>query len=79
MVEGGINRMSEKIDMNIYVPLSLESDLVKNDDGEEEEKWYVRGYASTPDLDLQGEIVQPSGIDIDYFIKSGWKFDPILA
>lgn len=58
--------------MKIYLPLNLESDVVKNDDGEEEEKWYVRGYASTPDLDLQGEIVQPQGIDINYFVKSGW-------
>lgn len=64
--------MKEKVDLDIYLPLNLESDTVKNDDGEEEEKWYVRGYASTPDLDLQGEIVQPSGIDIDYFINSGW-------
>lgn len=71
MVEGGIDLMNEKIDMNIYVPLSLESDTIKNDDGEDEEKWYVRGYASTPDLDMQGEIVQPQGIDINYFVKSG--------
>lgn len=71
-MEGGTDRMSEKINMDIYVPLNLETDIVKNDDGEEEEKWFVRGYASTPDLDMQGEIVQPSGIDIDYFVKSGW-------
>ena len=58
--------------MEIYLPLNLESDIIKNDDGEDEEKWYVRGYASTPDLDLQGEIVQPQGIDINYFVKSGW-------
>lgn len=64
--------MSEQVKMNIYVPLNLETDTVKNESGEEEEKWYVRGYASTPDLDLQGEIVQPQGIDIDYFVKSGW-------
>lgn len=33
---------------------------------------YVRGYASTPDLDYQNEMIDQSGVNIDYFVKSGW-------
>lgn len=64
--------LSEKVDMNVFVPLDSESFVSKTDEEDGEEKWFVRGFASTPGLDLQGEIVQPSGIDIDYFLKAGW-------
>lgn len=33
---------------------------------------YVRGWASTPDLDNQGDIVDPKGIEIDDFITNGY-------
>lgn len=61
-------------EMKIYIPIDIDSSLEKSaKSGKDDEgDWYVRGYASTPHLDLQNEIVQPSGIDIDYFVKSGW-------
>ncbi len=34
--------------------------------------WYACGFASTPVLDLQDDIVDPHGIDISYFAKHGW-------
>ena len=56
---------------DIYVPLER-TYLKKNTDGSNNGEWYVRGYASTPSLDLQGDIIPPEAINIDYFIKSGW-------
>ena len=32
----------------------------------------IQGIASTPAKDLQGEIVDPDGIDVSYFLKSGY-------
>lgn len=64
--------MSEEVKMNIFVPIDIESSLKKSKDTEGGENWYVRGFASTPSLDLQGDIVQPSGIDIEYFKNYGW-------
>lgn len=32
----------------------------------------MRGYATTPDLDLQDDIVDPSGLDISHFIEHGY-------
>lgn len=58
--------------MNIFVPIDINSSIRKSNEDGKGEKWYVRGYASTPDMDLQGDIVQPSGIDIEYFKSSGW-------
>lgn len=62
----------EDIKLNIFVPMDIEGSFRKSEEEGRGKEWYVRGYASTPDLDLQGDIVQPAGIDIDYFVKSGW-------
>lgn len=56
---------------DIFVPLDIE-DIQKSGAGEDSDAWYVRGYASTPDLDLQGDIVLPKALDIEYFKKYGW-------
>lgn len=32
----------------------------------------IAGIISTPDTDLQGERVEQSGLDFDYFLKRGW-------
>lgn len=63
---------TQEVKMNIFIPMDIESSLRKSNEEGKGEQWYVRGYASTPDLDLQGDIVQPSGIDIEYFKKHGW-------
>lgn len=67
-----MNTDFEEIKMDIFIPLDIESSIQKSQDEDGGENWYVRGFASTPDLDLQGDIVQPSGINIDYFVQYGW-------
>lgn len=66
-----MNTDFEEIKMDIFIPLDIESSIQKSQDEDGGENWYVRGFASTPDLDLQGDIVQPSGINIDYFVQYG--------
>lgn len=58
--------------MNIFIPIDIAGSIKKSQEEGNGEDWYIRGFASTPDLDLQGDIVQPSGIDINYFKSSGW-------
>lgn len=56
---------------NIFVPIDVEN-FVKSNTDQSSEDWYVRGYASTPNKDLQGDIVLPEGLDIGYFKRFGW-------
>lgn len=56
--------MAEK-DFKFYVPLEL---YKSEKDGDEE--WQIRGIASTPDEDLQGETVDQDGLDIG-LLKAG--------
>lgn len=63
----------KQVNMKIFMPIDIESSVKKSAEETSEGNWYVRGYASTPDLDYQGEIVKPMGIDIhSYFLKSGY-------
>ncbi len=55
--------MSEK-DFKFYMPL----ELTKGE--KEEDQWEVKGIASTPDEDLQGETVDQNGLDIS-MLKAG--------
>lgn len=52
---------------NVFV--EAEPDLVKSN---ETNKRIIRGYASTPASDRQGESLVQKGLDISDFIKSGW-------
>lgn len=71
---GEKNRMSNasiETKYSIFVPVDISSSVNKSEtegDGE----WYVQGYATTPDLDLQGDIILPQGINMDYFLTKGW-------
>lgn len=58
--------------MNLFVPLDIENSIRKSNEANDDKNWYVCGYASTPALDFQHDIVQPSGIDISYFKEHGW-------
>lgn len=60
----------EETKFNTFVPLDLE----KSVDSETDTNKYsvVTGWASTPNLDLQNDIVSPKGIDIEYFKKHGY-------
>jgi hypothetical protein len=57
--------MSDKIvkSFNFHMPV----ELVK---GDNEEEWRIKGIASTPDADLQGESIDQSGLDISV-LKAG--------
>jgi hypothetical protein len=59
-------------DFSIFMPIDVERSISKSNESGDEKGWYVCGYASTPDLDLQGDIVNPAGIDISYFREYGW-------
>lgn len=54
---------------SIFVPVDIQGSVNKS---EEDGEWYVRGYATTPDLDLQDDIILPNGIDMNYFLTKGW-------
>lgn len=63
--------MTQKtVDMlTAFVPFSA---IEKSDKGKEG-SWIISGLASTPDLDFQGEVILPEGINYtDYFEKNGW-------
>lgn len=46
-------------------------EVIKKSEGER----IIQGIASTPDRDLQGEVVMQNGIDYGYFMKKGWIND----
>jgi HK97 family phage prohead protease len=46
-------------------------DIVKSSKTKDKE-WHVLGYASTDDVDVDGEQIEPSGIDYSYFENNGW-------
>jgi hypothetical protein len=49
-----------------HIPVELE----KSQDANGEEVWSIKGIASTPDTDLQGEVVDQNGLDIS-LLKAG--------
>lgn len=54
-------------DFKIFVP----AEVIKSVDGSEKGN-YVRGWASTPDKDKQGDAVLPKGINITKFLNRGY-------
>ena len=56
--------MSKEKDFKFYVPIEL-----MKAEGESED-WVIQGIASTPDEDLQGEVVDQNGLDIS-MLKAG--------
>lgn len=58
--------------IDLFVPINIEDSIKKSNDNETEKSWYLQGYATTPDLDLQEDIVDPSGVDISYFVEDGY-------
>lgn len=60
-----MSSMTEK-SFKFYVPL----ELVKSDKDGAEDDWKIKGIASTPDEDLQGETVDQEGLDIG-LLKAG--------
>ncbi|MDT9683372.1 hypothetical protein RND61_15005 [Streptomyces sp. TRM76323] len=61
-----MNNMN-KTDFNFYVPLDMKKSISGDEHGR-----YVRGWASTPDVDLTGESIDPKGIDASLFLANGY-------
>lgn len=57
-------------EFSVFVPLDTQ-DLAKSINGGEHGN-YVRGWASTPDLDRHGDIVLPSEMNINEFLSRGY-------
>lgn len=58
--------------VGLFVPIDLNESIKKSNENPTEKSWYVRGYATTPDLDLQDDIINPDGIDISHFLEHGY-------
>lgn len=52
---------------NVYVPI----DTVEKS-GDDDNTYTIKGYASDGHRDLQGEVIDPSGIDASYLVQSGF-------
>lgn len=58
---------------NVYLPIDRVSAVKKSEKGVKHNGDYlVAGYASTGAEDLQGEQIDPAGIDDSYLVSDGW-------
>lgn len=57
-------------DIQLFLPINM-ADLKKSLSGNEKGN-YVRGWASTPDLDRQEDIIDPKGIDATQLFQHGY-------
>ncbi|AYJ74074.1 putative prohead protease [Bacillus phage BSP15] len=58
--------------VDLFVPIDLGESIKKSNENSTEKSWYLRGYATTPHLDLQDDIVDPNGIDISHLVQHGY-------
>lgn len=60
-----------KLDMkfNTFIPFDIAKSVST---GVDSDYFIIKGLASTPSLDVQNDIVNPKGIDIEYFMQSGY-------
>lgn len=65
-----INPLTGKL--GLFVPIDIEESIKKSNEDPEGKSWYVQGYATTPDLDLQDDIIDPAGIDISHLVTHGY-------
>ncbi|HNQ21397.1 MAG TPA: hypothetical protein PKI46_10085, partial [Bacteroidales bacterium] len=60
--------MSNKDNFKFFVPLEIE----KAKDSQGNEVMKIAGIASTADRDSDGEVLDPSGFDLSYFMNNGF-------
>src|ERR1700748_2388955 len=53
-----------------WVPAEIEKG--KKDTKTGKDKWKFKGIASTADVDTDGEVLQPEGFDLSYFLSDGF-------
>lgn len=58
--------------VRMFVPIDIEDSIKKSNENSTEKSWYVRGYATTDDLDYQDDIILPEGIDISHLVEHGY-------
>lgn len=58
-----------KDDFKVFVPVDFTTSKSISSD---EHGNYVRGFATTPDQDLEGDIILPENLDISYFMTRGY-------
>ncbi|AYJ76248.1 hypothetical protein Goe27_00680 [Bacillus phage vB_BsuM-Goe27] len=68
--EVALSTLTGKVDL--FVPIDLGESIKKSNENSTEKSWYLRGYATTPDLDLQDDIIDPAGIDISHLVEHGY-------
>jgi Caudovirus prohead serine protease len=56
----------------VFAPIDIGDSIKKSNENASEKSWFLRGYATTPDLDLQDDIVDPLGIEITHFKEQGY-------
>ena len=56
---------------NVYLPADHVETISKSGDNHNG-NILISGYASTGSRDFQGEVVEPSGLDISYLVDNGW-------
>ncbi|WP_289146202.1 hypothetical protein [uncultured Megamonas sp.] len=57
------------VNFNTYIPLSS---IEKSSKEKSTPNYIVEGIASNSDRDLQGEVIEPSGLNIEYLLNSGY-------
>lgn len=57
-------------EFNIFLPIDSDSFIEKSYDGEKGN--YIRGWASTPSRDRDGDIILPDSLDIHNFLERGY-------
>ena len=63
--------MNNISDFNFFVPAEVFEKSTKHKDGTTTTDMYIQGVASTNDKDLENETLEPSGYELDHFLKSG--------
>lgn len=55
-----------------FATIDIAESLQKSRDNNKEKSWYVEGYATTEDLDLEEDILLAEGMNIDHLIADGF-------
>lgn len=62
---------TEQYAFNAFMPIDINKSVDSNT-ATDNSTCTVKGWASTPSVDLQNEVVDPKGINIDYFLNNGY-------
>jgi len=69
-IEKSIERRDTEINQDVHFEMEL--DIKKSLEESTEDKRIIYGYASTPDTDVENEIILSNNLDISYFVEHGY-------